>query len=59
MTDEIKEAVRKRDDAMRDVRIWWDRQRLLGNECRHDEAPAWQEYLAAFATLDALLTEKH
>lgn len=54
MTDRpsLEQLVAARNAAMDKVRAWWDAELLAGRIRNQTEAPAWSEYLAAFAALD-------
>ena len=51
--DKIAELEKARNAAMDRVRAWWDAEQLNGRFREHTSAPAWPEYLAAFAALDS------
>lgn len=49
---DLEQLIAAREKAMQKVRAWWDAE-MLAHRHRHvTEAPAWSEYLAAFAALD-------
>lgn len=48
----IEQLIAARESAMEKVRAWWDAGALAGQFRDHTKAPAWPEYLAAFAALD-------
>lgn len=48
----LERLIAAREEAMKKVRAWWDAGVLAGQYRDHTKAPAWSEYLAAFAALD-------
>jgi predicted ATPase len=52
ITQSLELLIEARDRAMDKVRAWWDAELLAGRYRNHTQAPAWTEYLAAFAALD-------
>jgi hypothetical protein len=48
----LEQLISARDEAMEKVRAWWHAGLLAGQFRDHTKAPAWPEYLAAFAALD-------
>jgi hypothetical protein len=53
MIENLEQLISARDEAMEKVRAWWDAGLLAAGQFRdHTKAPAWPEYLAAFAALD-------
>lgn len=48
----LEQLSKARDVAMMKVRAWWDAELLADRYRDQTEAPAWPEYLAAFAALD-------
>lgn len=53
MDNKLERLIAARNEAMERVRTWWDAECLAGRISHHTKAPAWSEYLAAFAALDA------
>lgn len=54
----MEQLIAARTEAMEKVRAWWDAGALAGEYRDHTNAPAWPEYLAAFAALDKAIEEK-
>jgi hypothetical protein len=52
MIENLEQLIAAREEAMEKVRAWWDAGLLAGQFRDHTKAPAWPEYLAAFAALD-------